>query len=65
MMFPTILRHEIWLSNRVDSYRFSRGLVLTQIGTFNFKVAYQTGDNSTWLDIPAAEGSTSQVDVTD
>ena len=46
-----------------DSYRFSRGIVLTQTGTFNFKAAYQTA-GSGWLDIPAAEGSTSQVDVT-
>ena len=46
-----------------DSYRFSRGIVLTQTGTFNFKAAYQTVDN-VWLNIPAAEGSTSQVDVT-
>ena len=46
-----------------DSYRFSRGIVLTQTGTFNFKAAYQTA-SSGWLDIPAAEGSTSQVDVT-
>ncbi|MSO21919.1 MAG: hypothetical protein EXQ58_01415 [Acidobacteria bacterium] len=47
-----------------DSYRFSRGIVLTQTGTFNFKAAYQTVGNNVWLDIPAAEGSTSQVDVT-
>ena len=46
-----------------DSYRFSRSIVLTQTGTFNFKAAYQTA-GSGWLDIPAAEGSTSQVDIT-
>ncbi|HEU0005372.1 MAG TPA: SBBP repeat-containing protein, partial [Terriglobia bacterium] len=46
-----------------DSYRFSRGIVLTQTGTFNFKAAYQAVDN-VWLDIPAAEGSTNQVDIT-
>jgi hypothetical protein len=47
-----------------DSYRFSRGIVLTQTGTFNFKAAYQTLGNNVWMDIPPAEGSTSQVDVT-
>ena len=46
-----------------DSYRFSRGIVLTQTGTFTFKAAYQTAGGD-WLDIPAAEGSASQVDVT-
>jgi hypothetical protein len=46
-----------------DSYRFSRGIILTQTGTFNFKAAYQTPGND-WLDIPAAEGGTSQLDVT-
>jgi len=46
-----------------DSVRFSRSIVLTQTGTFNFKVAHQIATD-VWLDIPAAEGSTSQVDVT-
>jgi len=46
-----------------DSYRFSRGITLTQTGTFNFKAVYQTA-GSDWLDLPAAEGSTSQADVT-
>ena len=46
-----------------DAYRFSRGIVLTQTGTFTFKAAYQTAGGD-WQDIPAAEGSTSQVDVT-
>jgi hypothetical protein len=46
-----------------DSYRYSGGIVLTQTGTFSFRAAYQTAGGD-WLDIPAAEGSTSQVDVT-
>lgn len=47
-----------------DSYRYSRGITLTQTGTFNFRAAYQTAGGNEWLDIPAAEGSISQVDVT-
>jgi hypothetical protein len=47
-----------------DSYRYSRGITLTQTGTFNFRAAYQTAGSTEWLDIPAAEGSVSQVDVT-
>jgi len=47
-----------------DSIKFSRSLVLTRTGTFSFKAAYQIGDSSAWINIPAAEGSTSQVDAT-
>jgi Beta-propeller repeat len=47
-----------------DSYRFTKGIVLTRTGTFNFKAAFQTPASNVWQDIPAAEGSTSQVDVT-